>query len=311
MSKKARYLLGILLTIIVGCWLYGLFCCPSSLDESKNNDDNKTIDKSTIDKKNTTQAFLNKQGFEFESATVRYECEANFNFVISNDDILLPVSDSINFGILKLKEALGESNSKFKITGFYTDDESNNSIFPNLGLARANSIKNYLVEKGILEKTIELFGEVKEKVLVRNDTLIEPASFEWLKVDAKTATKDWAAVKQSINASPLTLYFNTGQSSIDLSQEQKEKIATFVDYLNHVEGSKISIIGHSDNQPGVKHSNQYYSEERAKFAKQYFVSHGISEAKIEASGKGETQPIVSNATEEGKTKNRRTEVTIK
>ena len=61
----------------------------------------------------------------------------------------------------------------------------------------------------------------------------------------------------------------------------------------------------------MRHTNQYYSEQRAQFAKAYFVSNGIPENKIEVSGKGELQPIADNSTEVGRAKNRRTEITIK
>lgn len=308
MSKKALYLLGILATILIGTWLYVTFCCNCCKVGSVSSDD------ATIEAKENVAVsnIKNNDGFGFTSPDLSYHSNDNFNFTSSDFNILLPVSDSVDLGISKLKMELEKTASKFNITGFYTADEENKSIFPNLGLARANAIKNYLLGKGIPEKNLEIFGELRETLSLKEGTLFDPANFEWQKVDANTNDgKDWQAVRRTINTNPLTLYFNTGQASITLSQDQKQKISEIVDYLNHVEGSKISIVGHTDNQPGVRNTNQYYSEERAKFAKKYFVSNGISENKIEASGKGESQPIADNATEEGKAKNRRTEVSIK
>ncbi|NJM78737.1 MAG: OmpA family protein [Flavobacterium sp.] len=272
-----------------------------------------TEDSTTSPDKNVEIATYNiSNGFSFKSPDVSFSCQDNFNFLASNFSILLPVSDSINIGISKLKETLDKTPSKFNITGFYTSKEKNTSIFPNLGLARANAVKNYLVENGIPENKLELFDQLKEDLTLKNDTLFGPVNFEWLTFDSKVVEeKDWNTIKKNINANPLILYFKTGQSSIDLTQGQKQKIAEIVNYLNHVEGSKINIVGHTDNQPGVRNTNKYYSEERAKFAKKYFVSNGIAETKIEASGKAESEPIADNATEEGKAKNRRTEVTIK
>ena len=308
MSKKLLYLLGILTTILIGTWLFITFCCNCCVV------DNPFTEEVTVEpKKNGTDTnYKSKNGFGFTSPDLSFNCNDSFNFLSSEFTILLPVSDSINFGISKLKEALEKTPSKFKITGFYSSKEENNSIFPNLGLARANAVKNYFVEKGIPESKLEVFDALKDDVIIKNDTVFGPLNFQWDVVDVNIKDgKDWNSIKKSINANPLTLYFKTGQSSITLTQQQKGKIAVIVDYLNHVEGSKISIVGHSDNQPGVRNTNQFYSEERAKFAKQYFVSNGIIESKIEASGKGESQPIADNATEEGKAKNRRTEVTIK
>lgn len=308
MSKKLLYLLGILATILIGTWLYVTFCCNCCKVGSDTSQDSTASPEENVPVFNSNYS----NGFSFKSPDLSFKCNDNFNFLSSNFNILLPVSDSINFGISKLKEVLEKTPSKFNITGFYSSKEKNNSIFPNLGLARANAIKNYLVEKGIPESKLEVFDKLKEDIIVENDTLFGPLNFEWVTYDAKVKDgKDWNVIKSTINANPLTLYFKTGQSSINLTQQQKERIAAIVDYLNHVEGSKISIVGHTDNQPGVRNTNQFYSEERAKFAKKYFISNGIVETKIEASGKGESQPIADNATEEGKAKNRRTEVTIK
>lgn len=308
MSKKLLYLLGILATILIGTWLYVTFCCNCCKVGAVTSDDSTASPEENVAVSNSNYS----NGFGFKSPDLNFTCNDNFNFLSSNFNVLLPVSDSIDLGISKLKEVLEKTPSKFNITGFYSSKEKNTSIFPNLGLARANAVKNYLVEKGIPESKLEVFDKLKEDIIVENDTLFGPLNFEWVTYDAKVKDgKDWNAIKKAINANPLTLYFKTGQSSIILTQQQKQKIAEIVDYLNHVEGSKISVVGHTDNQPGVKNTNQFYSEERAKFAKQYFVSNGISENKIEVSGKGESQPIADNATEEGKAKNRRTEVTIK
>jgi len=311
MSKKLLYLFGILATILIGTWLYVTFCCNCCTVESITAEEDKNGN--TKSKSETTSTHLVKtNGFSFSLPNLNYNCNDNFNFSSSNFNLLLPVSDSIELGISKLKTTLEKSNSKFKVTGFYKSDEKNNSIFPNLGLARANAVKNYLVQKGILENNIEISDELHEDLIVKNDTLFGPVYFGWLKEDNVTSEgKDWNAVKRTINATPLTLYFNTGQSTISLTQSQKQKIAAIVEYVNHVEGSKISITGHTDNDLGVRHTNQYYSEERATFAKKYFVSNGIPAAKIEASGKGEVQPIADNSTEEGRAKNRRTEITVK
>lgn len=312
MSKKAVYLLGIVFTILLGTWLYIIYCCDCYNVLNNNIDTKETIEKESIDSTNSNSVEINK-GFGFKGKELDFNCSDNFLFNKSNFNLLLPISDSINLGISKLKEQLGKTSSKFHIKGFYTSDEVNNSIFPNLGLARANGIKNYLVEQGIPEGKLELFGELNENDPVfRNDTIFNAASFEWLEVDENEAsTENWSVVKNQINADPLVLYFNTGQATIELSEGDKQKIATIVDYLNHVKDSKIIIEGHTDNVVGPRNTNLFYSEERANFAKKYFITNGISEEKMEAYGRGSTKPIADNNTNVGRAKNRRTEVTIK
>ncbi|VXC26480.1 Flagellar motor protein MotB [Flavobacterium sp. 9AF] len=306
MSKKLLYFLGILLTILIGTWLFTKFCCPCCEAVTVPNE-RKTNEKITTVDETTRSSHLG-----FSVSDLKITKNESLNFLNSNFSLLLPVSDSIDKGINQLREELKKRDSNLKLTGLYSSKEKNNSIFPNLGLARANAVKNYLITKGFSEKQIEIADQVEEALVVKNDTVFGPIILKWLsKSNVDEGAKDWEVVKANLNANPLTLYFNTGQSAIVLTQEQKEKLAMIMDYINHVEGSKINVTGHSDNTPGVRHSNQYYSLERARFAKDYFVLNGILENKIEISGKGEMQPIADNTTESGRAKNRRTEITIK
>ncbi len=310
MSKKIPYYFGIIITMLLGSWLYVMYCCPCCSEETPSAQPENTI--SNVSTKKVTLNETNLFAFHFSTPNVTYSCIDNFNFKSSNFTLLLPVTDSLGLGIALMKEAVENGGGKLKLFGLYQENESNTSIFPNLGLARANAVKNYLVSQGIAEKNIEISEVVEERLNIRNDTVIGGMRFEWLTTKALgNTTKDWAEIKKNSKANPLTLYFETGQSTISLTQQQKQQFAEIVNYINHVEGAKISITGHSDNDPGVRHTNQYYSEQRAQFAKAYFVSNGIPENKIEVSGKGELQPIADNSTEIGRAKNRRTEITIK
>ena len=71
----------------------------------------------------------------------------------------------------------------------------------------------------------------------------------------------------------------------------------------------IEISGHTDNVGDVE-VNQRLSESRAKAVRAYLLKKGISGERVRAVGHGESQPIASNDTDEGKQKNRRTEVRI-
>jgi len=52
------------------------------------------------------------------------------------------------------------------------------------------------------------------------------------------------------------------------------------------------------------------SERRAKSIASYLVSHGIDQDLLHVSGRGKDQPITSNATEDGRAKNRRVEIIL-
>ena len=53
--------------------------------------------------------------------------------------------------------------------------------------------------------------------------------------------------------------------------------------------------------------NQRLSEARAKSVREYLIGQGIAAKRLTAKGLGSTQPLASNATEEGRQRNRRTE----
>jgi len=72
---------------------------------------------------------------------------------------------------------------------------------------------------------------------------------------------------------------------------------------------KLQIEGHASSE-GNDDYNMRLSEGRAKAVKAYLVGQGIPETKLVAKGFGETKPIASNDTEEGREKNRRVEFNI-
>ena len=239
--------------------------------------------------------------------------KANLDFNISKFSILQPVSGVVDNGIAKVRTYLNEDSNTGKsidITGYYYTDEENNSAFPNLGLARANTTKNYFVSKGIPPSRINTYGELNEALVPDGNIYRGPVSF-----GIRTPSNDndqsqtLADLKARINANPLILHFNTAKASISLSIEQRQKVSDINRYLDKVPGSTISITGHTDNI-GDPAGHMPLGLNRANFAKEYFVKNGLSEAKINTASKGDKKPVADNRTLEGRAKNRRSVVTL-
>ena len=72
---------------------------------------------------------------------------------------------------------------------------------------------------------------------------------------------------------------------------------------------RILITGHTDSQ-GADMYNQVLSEKRAASVKAEMVKRGIAADRIETNGKGESEPIDTNDTEEGRQNNRRVQITV-
>lgn len=76
--------------------------------------------------------------------------------------------------------------------------------------------------------------------------------------------------------------------------------------IEDMKGDDIQVIvatGHTDST-GSDAYNQALSERRAESVKAYLISKGVDGKKIVAKGKGETQPVADNLTEEGRAENR-------
>ncbi len=73
--------------------------------------------------------------------------------------------------------------------------------------------------------------------------------------------------------------------------------------------AKLAIVGHTDSQ-GDDAYNLQLSKERAHSCATYLQEKGISADRIAWSGKGETSPVATNDTEEGRAKNRRVEFVV-
>ena len=99
--------------------------------------------------------------------------------------------------------------------------------------------------------------------------------------------------------------FDLAKSS--LKKESYAELEELVEYLEFKESVRIEIAGHTDNQ-GDEKSNQTLSQKRSETVRNYLISKGIDPARIVAKGYGESKPIADNGTEEGRQKNRRTEV---
>ena len=310
MSKKTSYLLGILLTIVIGTLLYCYLC-----DGCYCNPGDKTTDTETneVEMPEVKAATMNPFMIKDADGDLSLNINDNFNFNGSSFKFLEPVSANVDGAILQLKDYLANNPLKaLSITGHYTSDETNHSAFPNLGLARANAVKNYFVSKGIPSSVIDTFGKLDDSLVPdENSVFYGPLSYGILtNTEGDTSgADDLKLLGEKIKASPLVLYFHTGEASINLTPEQRQKVADISRYLDKVDGASSLVVGHTDNT-GDAANNVVLGQERADFAKTYLMNNGISGDKINATSKGQTEPIADNATEEGRAKNRRTVVTI-
>lgn len=309
MSKKTVYLLGILLTIIIGTLFY-CYLCNSCHCYPDNVTETKTETNTVVPEPEVKPVTRNGLSLSDPNGDFNIKINDNFNFKTSNFSILKPLSVNVTSEVLRLKDYLAENALKtVEITGYYRSDETNDSAYPNLGLARANAVKNYLVSQGISSKQINTKGELNDGINPDDEnTLFGPLEFGLLTLENDAKDEALEAACEDIRKNPIVLYFNTGQAQINLTEEQRHKMATISRCVDKL-GLKVQVVGHTDNT-GVASKNMELGQGRADFAKEYLLRNGILGANIEATSKGQTDPIANNNTEAGRTENRRTLITI-
>ncbi len=104
------------------------------------------------------------------------------------------------------------------------------------------------------------------------------------------------------------IFFDTDK--FELKSESTNELEKLLTFLNNNPTLNIEIGGHTDNIGGTSH-NLELSKNRAKSVYNYLITKGVNAKNIAFKGFGDTQPIATNTTIEGRAKNRRTEFVIK
>ncbi|MFC4816667.1 OmpA family protein [Flavobacterium sp. GCM10023249] len=301
MSKQTTYILGIILTLVIGAFFYSKFCCLEC--HQKKEEATITTSEAKIELPNNQLELISKD--------FNYRSKNNFNFALESFKTSLPIHKDINSGIEKLKLYFETNpNKRLTITGYALKSEENHSAFPNLAFARAYFVKKYFISKGISSNRFEIDGKIVNSWTIQSDTISGPINYSITDNQITAKAQDWNAIKDTINGNPLLLYFNPNQSEIALTNDERQRIADFAEYLDNVPDAVIVCTGYTDNT-GNKYQNIQLGQDRADFVKAYLVQNGISEKRIQAFSKGQDDPIADNLTPEGKAKNRRTVITLK
>lgn len=134
------------------------------------------------------------------------------------------------------------------------------------------------------------FIEEKDDLAYENDTKKE----EYIKSDI-----------EKIIAS--SIYFELNQSSINPAE--KSKLNDIKNLLNTYSEIKINIVGYASSD-GPSEYNMLLSEKRANMVKMTLINLGVNSSRLKVTFSGENNPTYSNLSNEGKSKNRRVEISV-
>jgi outer membrane protein OmpA-like peptidoglycan-associated protein len=156
---------------------------------------------------------------------------------------------------------------------------------PNADLGRSNKVQFW----------IPAYDETSENV-----TMIGPVRV------AAGGRKLYDALAEKGRVATQGIYFDTGSDGI--RQESAPTLKEIGTMLKDHPELKLTIEGHTDNV-GTPESNQALSERRAAAVRQHLVDHfQVDGSRLEAKGLGQTNPVGSNDTAEGRQQNRRVEL---
>lgn len=201
-------------------------------------------------------------------------------------------------------------------TGLYTDNKNNIKIYVGEINARYESPNVEIINNGDGSGTytdksknlvIENDGKGKAKITFNGQTT---------EVDAKPLEKpgklEMVPPVPSIEANSLLITSDSGilfdVDKYDVRPEDKEVLKNLATVLKEMNVKNFEIDGYTDSDGSDEH-NQVLSEKRANSVKNFLVSQGVT-AEITTKGYGESKPVASNDTAEGKQKNRRVEIII-
>ena len=100
-----------------------------------------------------------------------------------------------------------------------------------------------------------------------------------------------------------------GTDRFDLKPSFQEVLDSVVLVLNKYPDTNLAVIGHTDST-GAASYNMDLSQKRANSVASYLISQQVDSARLSSNGAGETQPVASNDTNEGRALNRRVELSI-
>lgn len=104
---------------------------------------------------------------------------------------------------------------------------------------------------------------------------------------------------------PSDVSFDTGRS--DIKPNLRPILDQFANGLSGQPNTEIRIIGHTDNV-GSNAVNDPLSLQRAQSTRDYLAARGVSSSRMSIDGRGEGEPIATNATADGRAQNRRVEI---
>ena len=219
-----------------------------------------------------------------------------------------------NLGVGLLTSELGDTGLRVRAEARYlhdTYDDGQNDLQLAVGITFPVGVTRREVVERV--EYVEKIVEVEKEVLVQQadsdgDGVVDgvdecPNTIEGLQVNAV------GCVEKSEGQSLVLLGVSFDVNSNRLTANAKDILAKTAEGLKGQEDLTVEIAGHTDSVGNAEY-NLTLSQQRAEAVRDYLLDLGVSESQLTAKGYGESKPIRSNETKEGRERNRRVEFNI-
>jgi OmpA-OmpF porin, OOP family len=238
------------------------------------------------------------KGRVYNSETLKpIKARISYDLLPENTEVGYTVSDSLT-GDYQIVLPVGSSYKyTVSIDGFLLKEDT-------LNLASAKDYKE--IEKDLFIDPVKMQQLMAMQALASQKGKATQADKEdenYVTVDGKKYDKVKDAIEINEGVLSIKVLFNFDSDVI--RENSYPDLDNIVNLLKSTPVN-VMVVGHTDNT-GPKTYNQGLSERRAKSVNRYLTGKGVDSSKLETLGFGETKPVATNDTVEGRRKNRRVE----
>jgi len=292
----------IVLFVLLFFWLLGASMCHNASCPECNG-----VAKGAIIPATTPESDLsiniNDQDLNFRSAYAD-----NLLFANGSCEYTTPLSSELQVVFKNTVQHLADNTERIlALTGLYETEETNGcNDVADLGIARAEQVKQLLVQMGAPEDRIEIDASEVRDLNEHKDMIVGGVDYNFRSYEEVVPA---VSEEVALRTDKIILYFDTNKQEINLTDDQRNYLDRLMAYLEQNPDAKASVTGHTDDR-GDDKWNMRLSRKRSEFVRDFMIEQGILKRQITNEGIGPDEPIESNATEEGRAKNRRVEITL-
>lgn len=260
--------------------------------------------------------------FEIVDDERQFKLVANNNLVFkyATGRLLMPDNEEMLAVLKKLAAYLiAQPDRKLVLTGYSHPDEKQPTALENIGVLRANTLRNQLVALGVSGKQVAIKGVEDARLAILESELYGKFLPDAMRFDFEAITKKYdrtvlqkyRKIEENFKEKKVFRFkdFGKTENRIFLNNKTKSYIGDLLFYLSMNPKAMVYCVGHS-NRRGNEQEAYALAANRAEYAQDFLIQQGVPPNKIMVKSAGFTHALGSETTRYGKQINRRVDLFI-